>query len=196
MTKKKKAEEQEIKEEQVIENNTEVSEEASTQEEKTEEIEKSIEELAQEEIEKLKAEVAELKDKNLRQVAEFDNYRRRTAKEKVELMKNAGEPIFQDILPLVDNFERAIDSASKTDDINSIKEGIDLIYKDFQKFLDKAGVKEIEAQEQEFDTDVHEAITKIPAPSDELKGKVVDVLKKGYKLNEKVIRYAQVVIGE
>jgi molecular chaperone GrpE len=190
-------EEQDVKQgETTQKEQVEESGEQESEEVKEEEVEKTEEEMLKEENDKLKEEIEILKDKNLRQTAEFDNYRRRTAKEKIELMKNAGEPIFQDILPLVDNFERAIESIEKTDDLNAVKEGVDLIYKEFQKFLSKEGVKEIEAKEKEFDTDFHEAITKIPAPTEELKDKVVDVIKKGYTLNDKVIRYAQVVIGE
>jgi molecular chaperone GrpE len=147
-------------------------------------------------IEALGAKLSELNDKHLRLQAEFDNYRKRTLNEKMELMKSGGEDILTSLLPVMDNFERAMTAAASTDDVKAVKEGIDLIYSSFKDYLTKKGVKEIEAKEQVFDTDFHEALTKIPAPNSELKGKVVDVIEKGYMLNEKVIRFAKVVVGE
>jgi molecular chaperone GrpE len=141
-------------------------------------------------------EIEELNDKYLRLAAEYDNYRRRTLKEKMELAKSAGEDILINILPVMDDFERGLASIDKAKEVDAIKEGVLLIYNKFKEFLKQRGVKEIEAKEKEFDTDLHEAVTKIPAPSEELKGKVVDVIEKGYLLNDKVIRYAKVVIGE
>jgi len=140
--------------------------------------------------------IEELNDKYLRLAAEYDNYRRRTLKEKMELAKSAGEDILINILPVMDDFERGLASIDKAKEVDAIKEGLLLIYNKFKEFLKQRGVKEIEAKEKEFDTDLHEAVTKIPAPSEELKGKVVDVIEKGYLLNDKVIRYAKVVIGE
>ncbi len=151
--------------------------------------------LAQE-VETLTARVAELEDKNLRMMAEFDNYRRRTNKEKLDLMKTAGEGIFRDILPLIDDFERAKAAMQQTDDINSIREGINLIYSKFISFLEKNDVRPIDTENATFDTEFHEAITTIPAPAEELKGKVIDCTQKGYTLGEKVIRYAKVVVGD
>lgn len=147
-------------------------------------------------IEKLNAELERRNDQYLRLQAEFDNYRKRTLKEKMELTKSAGESILINILPVIDDFERALKSMETAAEIVPVKEGVDLIYKRFSDFIKNNGVKEIEAMEQELDTDLHEAITKIPAPVDELKGKIVDVIQKGYTLNDKVIRYAKVVIGE
>ncbi|MGC9373471.1 MAG: nucleotide exchange factor GrpE [Bacteroidales bacterium] len=141
-------------------------------------------------------EIEELNDKYLRLAAEYDNYRRRTLKEKMELAKSAGEDILINILPVMDDFERGLASIDKAKEVDAIKEGVLLIYNKFKEFLKQRGVKEIEAKEKEFDTDLHEAVTKIPAPSEELKGKVIDVIEKGYLLNDKVIRYAKVVIGE
>lgn len=135
-------------------------------------------------------------DRYLRLQAEFDNYRKRTLKEKMELTKSAGEGIFLNILPVIDDFERAIQSMENKHEESAIKEGIFLIYKRFSDFIQQNGIKEIEAKEKDFDTDLHEAITKIPAPTEELKGKIVDVVQKGYMLNDKVIRFAKVVIGE
>jgi len=149
-----------------------------------------------EKFEELAEKLEEINDKYLRLSAEFDNYRKRTLKEKMDLTKTAGEDILINILPVVDNFERAIESSKKAEDINAVMEGIDLIYNNFKDFLKQRGVKEIEAVGQPLDTDLHEAITNIPAPDKESKGKIVDVIEKGYVLNDKVIRYAKVVVGE
>ncbi len=138
----------------------------------------------------------DFQDRYIRLMAEFDNFRKRTLKERTELIKTAGEDILVNILPVVDDFERGLQVIDKSEDIESVKQGIHLIYNKFREFLNQRGVKEIEAVQQPFDVDVHEAITKIPAPSDDLKGKVVDVVQKGYILNEKVIRFAKVVVGE
>jgi molecular chaperone GrpE len=155
------------------------------------------------ETDKLKDRIAELEesigqkdDQFLRLQAEFDNYRKRTLKEKMEMIKTAGESILVNVLPVMDDFERALSSMDEPDEGNPVVDGLKLIHKRFSDFLKQNGVSAIEAKEQDFDTDLHEAITKIPAPSEELKGKVVDVVQKGYMLNEKVIRYAKVVIGE
>jgi molecular chaperone GrpE len=138
-------------------------------------------------IEELEARIAELEDKNLRMMAEFDNYRRRTNKEKLELMATAGERIFTDMLPLVDDFERAL---AVIDD-----EGVRLIYNKFLAFLDKNDVHPIETEGVDFNTDEHEAVTTFAAGEDQ-KGKVIDCTQKGYKLGDKVIRFAKVVVGE
>lgn len=148
------------------------------------------------EFEKLQIKVNELNDKYLRLSAEFDNYRKRTAKEKMDLIKTAGEDIFLSMLPVIDDMERALQTIDEAQDIKAVKEGVDLIYNKFKEFLKSKGVKEIEARNAEFDTDLHEAITKIPAPDKKLKGKVVDVVEKGYFLHDKVIRFPKVVIGE
>ncbi|MFO7828816.1 MAG: nucleotide exchange factor GrpE [Bacteroidales bacterium] len=140
--------------------------------------------------------IEELNDKYLRLAAEYDNYRRRTLKEKMELSKNAGEDILINILPVMDDFERGLSTIERAKEIDAVKEGVKLIYTKFKEFLKQRGVKEIDAKEKEFDTDLHEAITKIPAPDEKLKGKVVDVVEKGYLLNDKVIRHSKVVIGE
>ncbi len=146
--------------------------------------------------EDLNVKLAELNDKHLRLQAEFNNYRKRTLNEKMELLKSGGEDIIVALLPLLDNFERAISANEKTDDVQAIKEGIDLIYNSFKDFFNKKGVKEIEAVNKPFDTDFHEALTKVPAPSKDLKGKVIDVIEKGYTFNDKVIRFSKVVVGE
>jgi molecular chaperone GrpE len=140
--------------------------------------------------------IKEWQDKYLRLSAEFDNYRKRTLKEKSDLLKTGNEELLRDILPVVDNFERGLDTIDKSHDMNAMKEGIHLIYTMFTEFLKQKGIKEIAAKEEPFNIDFHEAMTKIPAPNEELKGKVVDVIEKGYTLNDKVIRYARVVVGE
>ncbi len=147
-------------------------------------------------IEELEGQIETLNDKYLRVNAEFDNFRKRTLREKMELTKTAGEHILSNILPVIDNFERAIEAMSSSKDTEAIKEGINLIYSNFQEFLKRNGVTEITVINEPFDTDTSEAITKIPAPKEEQRGLVIDCTEKGYKLNDKVIRYAKVVVGE
>lgn len=161
--------------------------------------EEQKEENVREEVKKteeLEHQLAVANDKYLRLSAEFDNYRKRTLKEKMELTKNAGEKLLTDILPVVDNFERALASMEKSDDVAAIREGVELIYANFKDFLSRNGVKEIDCINVDFNTDEQEAVTKIPAPTEDLKGKVVDCIQKGYKLNDKVVRFAKVVVGE
>ena len=152
---------------------------------------------ANDEIEALKERIAELEDKNLRMMAEFDNYRRRTNKEKMDLMATAGERIFKDMLPLVDDFERAIDSINGANGANSdaLLNGVQLIYQKFLGFLAANEVHAIETEGADFNTDEHEAVTTFAA-GEENKGKVIDCTQKGYKLGDKVIRFAKVVVGE
>ena len=147
-------------------------------------------------VEELNAKLADLSDKHLRLQAEFDNFRKRTMREKADLIKSGGESVLVNILPVVDDFERALSSLKDVPDTDPGKLGTQLIYNKFSEFLKQNNIKEIEAVNQDFNVDVHEAITKIPAPVAELKGKVIDVVQKGYLLNEKVIRFAKVVIGE
>ena len=139
--------------------------------------------------------VAELKDKYLRQVAEFDNYRKRTIKEKAELILNGAEKTITAILPILDDMERALKNMDKMEDVAAVKEGVDLIFQKFVKILGEQGVKKIETENADFNTDLHEAIAQVPAPSDEMKGKIIDCVKTGYTLNEKVIRHSQVAVG-
>ncbi len=143
----------------------------------------------------LQAKLAELNDKYLRLYSDFDNFRKRTAKEKVELIQSGGEDVFKSMLPIVDDFDRAIKSNAETTDINTINEGIILIYHKFKNILSQKGLAEMKSIGESFNTDLHEAITNIPAPSEEMKGKIIDELEKGYTLNGKVIRFAKVVIG-
>ena len=138
----------------------------------------------------------ELNDKYLRLMAEFDNYRKRTLKEKMDLTKYAEEDVLKGILKVVDDMERAINNMDSAPDMNAVKEGVELIYKKFKSFLETRGLKEVEAMHQELDTDKHEAVAKFAAPSEDLKGKIIDVVEKGYYLHDKIIRYAKVVIGE
>lgn len=139
--------------------------------------------------------VAELQDKYLRQVAEFDNYRKRTIKEKAELILNGAEKTITAILPILDVMERALKNMDKMEDVAAVKEGVDLIFQKFVKILGEQGVKKIETENADFNTDLHEAIAQVPAPSDEMKGKIIDCVKTGYTLNEKVIRHSQVAVG-
>lgn len=172
------------------------SKKAEEQKESQKASKKSKKDKSADKINELEEAIAKKDDQYLRLQAEFDNYRKRTLKEKMELTKSAGEGVLVNILPVMDDFERALQAMENKHEESAIKEGIDLIYKRFSDFLKQNGIKEIEAKEQEFDTDLHEALTKIPAPTEELKGKVVDVIQKGYMLNDKIIRFAKVVIGE
>lgn len=148
------------------------------------------------ENEELESKIEELTDKYLRLQAEFDNFRKRTLKEKAELIKSGGESVLIGLLPIIDDFERALDSMKDLDDDDPAKKGITLIYIKFKDFLKQNNVVDIDALGKDFDVDLHEAITKIPAPDKKLVGKIVDVIQKGYILNDKVIRYAKVIIGE
>nr|WP_226904967.1 nucleotide exchange factor GrpE [Pedobacter schmidteae] len=176
-------------EDQLIDN-TEANTEAA---EKEEELKESAPELSAEE--KLQQENAALNDKYLRLFAEFDNYKRRTQKERVELLQTAGKDVIVSLLPLLDDFDRAGKAMENATDVASIREGVQLIHTKLKSTLAQKGLKEIESINTVFDTDNHEAITKIPAPTEELKGKVIDELEKGYTLNDKVIRFAKVVVG-
>lgn len=148
------------------------------------------------EIKELQEKLDAANDKYLRLSAEFDNYRKRTLKEKAELTKSAGEQILEKILPVMDNFERALQSMETATDVPALREGVQLIYTTFRDFLSQHGVKEIECVNTDFNPDLQEAVTKIPAPSEEMKGKVVDCIQKGYTLYDKVIRFPKVVVGE
>jgi molecular chaperone GrpE len=158
----------------------------------------SSEEPAEEQdpLEKALNEIEELKTQILYKTAEFDNYRKRTLKEKAELILNGGEKAVSAILPIIDDMERAIDNGAKTDDPTVLREGMELIYNKFVKALESLGVKEIETQNADFNTDVHEAVAMVPGMGDDKKGKVIDCLQKGYQLNDKVIRHAKVAVGQ
>lgn len=152
-----------------------------------------IEELSAEE--KYKLELAEMKDKYIRMYSEFENFRRRTAKEKVELIQNASQNLLKELLPVVDDFERAQTSFETVTEIEAVKEGVGLVFNKLQGILKRQGLTPMEAKDTVFDVELHECITQIDTP-DELKGKVVDVIEKGFLLNDKVIRYAKVVVGK
>ena len=184
-------------EEPIIENNQAELETENSQSEDNQTAENTnaepVVELSPEE--KLQQENAALNDKYLRLFAEFDNYKRRTQKERVELLQTAGKDVVVSLLPVLDDFERALKATENATEVNAIREGIMLVQSKLKSILNQKGLKEMESMHSVFDTDIHEAITKIPAPSDDLKGKVVDELEKGYTLNDKVIRFAKVVVG-
>jgi molecular chaperone GrpE len=148
-----------------------------------------------EKVKKLEAELNEVKDKYLRLVAEFDNFRRRTAKERMELVQTAGKDIVQSLLVVLDDMDRASKQLENTNDLTLIKEGISLVFNKLKVIMLQKGLKIMEAQNQDFDPDLHEAITEVPAPSEEMKGKILDVVEPGYYLNDKLIRHAKVVVG-
>ena len=151
---------------------------------------------AKDPLEEAQAKIDELNDTLLRKMAEFENYRKRTVKEKAELILNGGEKTVTKILPVIDDMERAIENGKKTDDVETLREGMDLIYKKFITILEGMGVKRIDTDGQDFDTDYHEAIAMIPGMGDDKKGKVIDCLQEGYKLTDKVIRHAKVAVGQ
>jgi molecular chaperone GrpE len=140
--------------------------------------------------------LAEMQDRYIRLSAEFDNYRKRTLREKIDLTKHAGENILISVIPVMDDFERAMKLMETATDCNAMKSGIDLIYNKFSDFLKQNGIKEIESLNKEFNVDLHDALTKVPATDDSMKGKVVDVIQKGYWLHDKVMRHSKVVVGE
>lgn len=193
MEKAEKQQDKKIKVEETVKKEQaqkEVEQEETAEEAEAEEKEEPKKEPTAEE------KLAELQDRYLRLSAEYDNFRKRTLKEKIDLQKSANENLLEAILPVADDFDRAMQSVDEAIDIEAVKEGMKLISGKFHGFLNQQGVKEIGAINKEFNTDLHEAITKIPAPSKKLKGKVVDVVQKGYFLNDKVLRFSKVVIGE
>ncbi len=195
---------EENKKEENIDKETEASTSASVSDQSQNESENSSkkesesgneEQTEPTELDKANKKIAELEDKYLRQVAEFDNFRRRVMKEKAELILNGGEKVLTSLLPVVDDLERAQQHMANATDVKALKEGIDLIIDKFNKLLKSQGVKEIETKGKDFDVNYHEAITMIPSENDEQKGKIVDCVSKGYTLNDKVIRYAKVVVA-
>ncbi|MCL1616792.1 nucleotide exchange factor GrpE [Bacteroides sp. ET71] len=186
-----------IKEEEEIKVEGRSEEKAASEEQpKGQETPKHEEKEEESELQKIQQELAEQKDKFLRLSAEFDNYRKRTMKEKAELILNGGEKSITSILPVVDDLERALKNMETATDVEAVKEGVQLIYNKFMNVLGQNGVKVIETQEQPLNTDYHEAIAVIPAPEEEKKGKILDCVQTGYTLNDKVIRHAKVVVGE
>ncbi len=192
MTGKKEEKERKEKQNEMEDKHKENQEQKGQQEKKEKKKHPSYKAL----YEELKGEYEELHDRYLRLSAEFDNFRKRTLKEKADLAKYGGEQVLLSLLPVVDDFERAMSSMPEGEECSSYVEGIRLIYNKLMDFLRQNGVSEMEALHQPFDPELHEALSKIPAPGEELKGKVVDVLQKGYFLKEKVLRHAKVVVGE
>ena len=189
--------EKKVKEEELNVEETQNGADEQTQNEQAEEAAPlTHEEELEKELEKAQETIDEQKDKYLRLSAEFDNYRKRTMKEKAELILNGGEKSLSSILPIVDDFERAIKTMETATDVSAVKEGVELIYNKFMAVLGQNGVKVIETKDQPLDTDYHEAIAVIPAPSEEQKGKILDCVQTGYTLNDKVLRHAKVVLGE
>ncbi len=184
---------EETLEEAPVEETDKATEEVNSEEAKGEE---TPEEEEKDPLEKAQEEIADLKDKWLRSVAEFENYRKRTLKERAELILNGGEKVITAILPILDDMERAIESGAKTDDPEVLREGMTLIHQKFMKTLEAQGVSKIETKDADFDTDVHEAVAMVPGMGDDKKGKVIDCLQEGYKLNDKVIRHAKVAVGQ
>ena len=175
-------------------NEENINEETVTAEQ--ENVELTAEEKLQKELDEANEKIAVLEDKYLRQVAEFDNYRKRTIKEKAELIKNGGERAIESILPVLDDFERALINMAKDENATEIKSGVELIYNKFIGILKQNGLQKIETEGADFNTDFHEAIAIIPTPDKNLKGKVLDCVQAGYTLNDKVIRHAKVAVGE
>ena len=201
---RKKAKGDEVTDEQILDptasnaatffKNPVAEEDAKTKEENTEK--KEEEKVDVNPVNQIQAQLDEMKDKYLRLSAEFDNYRKRSLREKMDMTKYASEDMLVSILPVFDDFERAMRSMDLSTDIDAVKQGLHLIYGKFNDFLKTKGVVEIEAVGKELNTDIHEAITKVPVQEDEKKGKIIDVIQKGYMLNDKVIRFSKVVIGE
>ncbi|MEG0253050.1 MAG: nucleotide exchange factor GrpE, partial [Muribaculaceae bacterium] len=162
------------------------------------EIETPIDENAQQQakIDELEVALAKEKEEYMFLMAEFDNFRKRTIKEKGEIIRNGAEKAMNELLPIIDDFERGIQASAETEDVSSVKEGIELIYNKFVKYLEKNGVKAIDTEGKDFDTELHEAVTTFPAPDDSLKGKIIDTVQKGYTLNDKVLRHSKVVVGQ
>lgn len=191
--------EEELKEQQesaAMEN--EVEQPATENQEETTEAEKelTVEEQLQQKLDEQTLQLAAMQDKYLRQVADFENFRKRTMKEKAELIKNAAEKTLTEILPILDDMERALKTMETAEDVKSVREGVDLIYQKFIKTLQQQGLKSIDTNGADFNVDFHEAIALVPAPNDELKGKVLDCVQTGYTLNDKVIRHAKVAVAQ
>lgn len=193
-----KNEQEQVKEEEELqqeETQTE-AQNAEVESQNAEEEQPAKEETPEDKIAALQAELEKSQKEYLFLMAEFDNYRKRTVKEKAELIKNGGEKAMLGLLPVIDDFERAIDAIDKSSDVESLKEGVDLIYNKFMKYLESQQVKPMESTGTDFDADVYEAVTTFPAPDESMKGKVIDTVQKGYTINEKVLRHAKVVVGQ
>ena len=192
-----KNEQEQVKEEELQQEETQTeAQNAEVESQNAEEEQPAKEETPEDKIAALQAELEKSQKKYLFLMAEFDNYRKRTVKEKAELIKNGGEKAMLGLLPVIDDFERAIDAIDNSSDVESLKEGVDLIYNKFMKYLESQQVKPMESTGTDFDADIYEAVTTFPAPDESMKGKVIDTVQKGYTINEKVLRHAKVVVGQ
>lgn len=192
-----KKEQEQVKEEELQQEETQTEEQnAEVESQNAKEEQPAKEGTPEDKIAALQAELEKSQKEYLFLMAEFDNYRKRTVKEKAELIKNGGEKAMLGLLPVIDDFERAIDAIDKSSDVDSLKEGVDLIYNKFMKYLESQQVKPMESTGTDFDADVYEAVTTFPAPDESMKGKVIDTVQKGYTINEKVLRHAKVVVGQ
>lgn len=192
-----KKEQEQVKEEELQQEETQTeAQNAEVESQNPEEEQPAKEETPEDKIAALQAELEKSQKEYLFLMAEFDNYRKRTVKEKAELIKNGGEKAMLGLLPVIDDFERAIDAIDKSSDVESLKEGVDLIYNKFMKYLESQQVKPMESTGTDFDADIYEAVTTFPAPDESMKGKVIDTVQKGYTINEKVLRHAKVVVGQ
>ncbi len=192
-----KKEQEQVKEEELQQEETQTeAQNAEVESQNAEEEQPEKEETPEDKIAALQAELEKSQKEYLFLMAEFDNYRKRTVKEKAELIKNGGEKAMLGLLPVIDDFERAIDAIDKSSDVEGLKEGVDLIYNKFMKYLESQQVKPMESTGTDFDADIYEAVTTFPAPDESMKGKVIDTVQKGYTINEKVLRHAKVVVGQ
>ena len=192
-----KKEQEQVKEEELQQEETQTeAQNAEVESQNAEEEQPAKEETPEDKIAALQAELEKSQKESLFLMAEFDNYRKRTVKEKAELIKNGGEKAMLGLLPVIDDFERAIDAIDKSSDVEGLKEGVDLIYNKFMKYLESQQVKPMESTGTDFDADIYEAVTTFPAPDESMKGKVIDTVQKGYTINEKVLRHAKVVVGQ
>ena len=192
-----KKEQEQVKEEELQQEETQTeAQNAEVESQNAEEKQPAKEETPEDKIAALQAELEKSQKEYLFLMAEFDNYRKRTVKEKAELIKNGGEKAMLGLLPVIDDFERAIDAIDKSSDVEGLKEGVDLIYNKFMKYLESQQVKPMESTGTDFDADIYEAVTTFPAPDESMKGKVIDTVQKGYTINEKVLRHAKVVVGQ
>ena len=182
--------------EEIVENTEAATEETEGTQEETAEEPLTEEEQLKAQLAEAQEKIAELQDRYLRQAAEFDNYRKRTIKEKADLIKSAAEKLMVAELPVVDDMDRALENMEKGSDAEACIEGFKLIVQKFKNILAQSGLEKIETEGQDFDTDFHEAIALIPAPTEELKGKILDCVQQGYKLGDKVIRHAKVAVGQ
>lgn len=192
-----KKEQEQVKEEELQQEETQTeAQNAEVESQNAEEEQPAKEETPEDKIAALQAELEKSQKEYLFLMAEFDNYRKRTVKEKAELIKNGGEKAMLGLLPVIDDFERAIDAIDNSSDVEGLKEGVDLIYNKFMKYLESQQVKPMESTGTDFDADIYEAVTTFPAPDESMKGKVIDTVQKGYTINEKVLRHAKVVVGQ